>query len=223
MGSAPSGGIRILAAAAFLAMAVPAAAQDVTGCFGESNLATSDLDNFVSGPDAILQIADSFNLMARTRLLAGSSPRTLVPLLDVAVKATPDQMASIGAGLARAANSCLKPNPNYKLEIEKIVAERSVKDPRLAPLLAAFARALGEGATASLGNAPSRASSGAPSISNNGSIGLTGPGSDDGTPGFDGTQSSGAPSYISRNSVSRNGGGQSTVTVLSVSATQPAL
>lgn len=218
MGSAPSGRIRIIAAVAFFVVAMPVAAQDVAGCFGKSNLAQSDVDNFVSKPDVILQIPDSFNLMARTRLLAGSSQSTLGPLLDVAAKSTPEQMASIGAGLARAANSCLKPNANYKLEIEKIVAQRSVADPRLAPLLAAFARALGEGATASLGNAPSRSANGAPSIGNNGAIGLTGPGSDDGTPGFDGTQSSDPPSYISR-----NGGGLSTVSDLSVSATQPAL
>jgi hypothetical protein len=204
-----------LAAAICLAMALPVAAQDGAGCFGVSNLDQSDIDNFVAKPEVLLLIPDSFNMMARTRLLAGSSDKVLNPLLDVAAGATEQQMAAIGAGLGRAANTCLKPNPQFKLLIEKTVAERSVKDPRLAPLLAAFTRALGEGATAALGNAPSRAASGAPSIGNNGAIGLTGPGSDDGL-GFDGTNSSDPPSYISR-----SGGGFSTVTVISVSATQP--
>ncbi len=214
MGRAPTSKMRFLVAAAFVALALPAAAEDGAGCFGASNLAQTDIDSFVGKPDVLLMIPDTFNLMARTRLLAGSSDKTLNPLLDVAAGATAEQMAAIGAGLARAANTCLKPNPNYKLTIEKTVADRSVKDPRLAPLLAAFARALGEGATASLGT-PGRAGNGAPSISNNGSIGLTGPGADNGL-GYEGTTSTDPPSYISR-----SGGGLSTVTVISVSATQP--
>lgn len=215
MGKAPTGRLRFLLAAAFVAVALPAAAESGAGCFGAANLPQPDIDNFVGKPEALLLIPDSFNMMARTRLLAGSSDKALNPLLDVAAGATENQMAAIGAGLARAANSCLKLRPDYKLLIEKTVAERSVKDPRLAPLLAAFARALGEGATASLGTPGRSASRGAPSIGNNGAIGLTGPGSDNGL-GYDGTESSDPPSYISR-----RGGGFSTVTILSVSATQP--
>ncbi len=97
----------------------------------------------------------------------------------------PPQMAAIGAGLGRAANSCQVSDPQFKLAIEKAVAEAATADPNLAPLLAAFAKVLAEGGTAALGPGASAAAA-ASGIGNDGSIGRTGPGADDGTP-FEGS------------------------------------
>ncbi|MBB4190694.1 hypothetical protein GGD53_000827 [Rhizobium aethiopicum] len=108
-----------------------------------------------------------------------------MPVLEQAKKANAAQMAAIGSGLGRAANSCQVSDPQFKLAIEKAVAEAAGADPNLAPLLTAFAKVLAEGGTAALGpgtGAPAAASG----IGNTGSIGQTGPGSDDGTP-FDGS------------------------------------
>ncbi|MGO7939533.1 sugar transporter, partial [Rhizobium ruizarguesonis] len=89
------------------------------------------------------------------------------------------QMAAIGSGLARAANSGQGTDPQFKRAIEKAVAEATIADPNLAPLLAAFAKFLAEGGTAALG--PGASAAAASGIGNEGQVGQTGPGADDGT------------------------------------------
>ena len=153
-------------------------------CLGPANLTTVDVSGFTTNPAALLDVSDPLVLSSRVRALVGSSNDALLPVIEQAKKANAGQMSAIGSGLGRAANSCLVPDPQFKLQIEKAVADAASADPNLAPLLAAFAKVLAEGGTAALGPGASAASAAA-GIGNDGSIGPTGPGSDDGTP-FDG-------------------------------------
>lgn len=153
-------------------------------CLGPANLTTVDVNGFTANPAALLDVSDPLVLSSRVRALVGSSADALLPVIEQAKKANAGQMTAIGAGLARAANSCLVPDPQFKLQIEKAVADAASADPTLAPLLAAFAKVLAEGGTAALGPGGSTAAAAA-GIGNTGSIGQTGPGADDGTP-FDG-------------------------------------
>ena len=194
---------RVAAAALWMTTVYSVASAQGTGCLGNANLADGEINTFISNPKAMLDLKDELDLMTMVRSLVGSSELTVTPVIEISIEATPQQMAAIGAGMARAANSCLKRNPQYKLSIEKIVAERATKDSRLMPLLVAFARALGDGVTASLG-AGQRGGGNpqAPSISNGGTIGMTVLGSDNGL-GFEGTQTAGVL-RISRYSVGRS-------------------
>ncbi|PDT10103.1 sugar transporter [Rhizobium sp. M1] len=154
-------------------------------CLGPANLAPVDISGFTANPAVLLDMSDPLVLSSRVRALVGSSNDALAPVIEQAKKANAAQMAAIGSGLGRAANSCQVSDPQFKLAIEKAVAEAASADPNLAPLLTAFAKVLAEGATAALGpgtGAPAAASG----IGNDGSIGQTGPGSDGGTP-FDGS------------------------------------
>ncbi|OWO95283.1 sugar transporter [Rhizobium esperanzae] len=156
-----------------------------SACLGPANLTPADVGGFNANPAVLLDMSDPLVLSSRVRALVGSSNDALLPVLEQAKKANAAQMAAIGSGLGRAANSCQVSDPQFKLAIEKAVAEAASADPNLAPLLTAFAKVLAEGATAALGpgtGAPAAASG----IGNTGSIGQTGPGSDDGTP-FDGS------------------------------------
>lgn len=153
-------------------------------CLGPANLTSVDVSGFTANPAVLLDVSDPLVLSSRVRALVGSSNDALSPVIEQAKKANAGQMTAIGAGLARAANSCLVPDPQFKLAIEKAVADAASADPTLAPLLAAFAKVLAEGGTAALGPGGSVASA-ATGIGNDGSIGRTGPGADDGTP-FDG-------------------------------------
>ena len=154
-------------------------------CLGPANLTTVDVGGFTANPAVLLDVSDPLVLSSRVRALVGSSGDALLPVIEQAKKANAGQMSAIGAGLARAANSCLVPDPQFKLQIEKAVADAASADPTLAPLLAAFAKVLAEGGTAALG--PGASAAAATGIGNDGSIGPTGPGADDGTP-FDGAE-----------------------------------
>ncbi|MDC9810856.1 MULTISPECIES: sugar transporter [Rhizobium] len=153
-------------------------------CLGPASLTTVDVSGFTANPAALLDMSDPLVLSSRVRALVGSSNDALLPVIEQAKKANATQMAAIGSGLARAANSCQVTDPQFKLAIEKAVADAASADPNLAPLLAAFAKVLAEGGTAALGPGASAAAAAA-GIGNDGSVGQTGPGSDDGTP-FDG-------------------------------------
>ncbi|ANK86872.1 MULTISPECIES: hypothetical protein [Rhizobium] len=171
-----------IAAAIFVGMTSSAFAA---ACLGPANLTPADVGGFTANPAVLLDMSDPLVLSSRVRALVGSSNDALLPVLEQAKKANAAQMAAIGSGLGRAANSCQVSDPQFKLAIEKAVAEAASADPNLAPLLTAFAKVLAEGGTAALGpgtGAPAAASG----IGNTGSIGQTGPGSDDGTP-FDGS------------------------------------
>ncbi|PDS46439.1 sugar transporter [Rhizobium anhuiense] len=150
-------------------------------CVRLSNLSSVDISGFTANPAALLEMSDPLVLSSHVRALVGSSNDALSPVIEQAKKADAAQMAAIGAGLGRAANSCQVTDPQFKLAIEKAVAEAASADPNLAPLLAAFAKVLAEGGTAALGPGGSAAAA-ASGIGNNGSIGRTGPGADDGTP-----------------------------------------
>ncbi len=192
------------------------------GCLGQANLTETDLTAFSSKPTALLDLTDSLALSTKVRSLVGSSDITLPLVIEQAKQANNTQMAAVGAGLARAANSCEIPDPAYKLMIEKTVAEAVQADARLQPLLDAFAKALGEAGTAALGpgGAGAGAAAGASAIGNGGQIGTTGPGSDGGSP-FEGSETSAGKlaasnagfsntfDETSTTFLSSNGGGQS--------------
>ncbi|MBB2686591.1 MULTISPECIES: sugar transporter [Rhizobium] len=168
--------------AAFAGMTSSALAA---ACLGPANLTPVDISGFTANPAVLLDMSDPLVLSSRVRALVGSSDDALSPVIEQAKKANAAQMAAIGAGLGRAANSCQVSDPQFKLAIEKAVAEAATADPNLAPLLAAFAKVLAEGGTAALGPGASAAAA-ASGIGNDGSIGRTGPGADDGTP-FEGS------------------------------------
>ena len=185
-------------------------------CLGPANLTSVDISGFAANPAVLLDMSDPLILSSRVRALVGTSNDALSPVIEQAKAATAAQMAAIGSGLGRAANSCQVSDPQFKLAIEKAVADAASADPNLAPLLAAFAKVLAEGGTAALG--PGGAAAAASGIGNTGSIGQTGPGSDDGTP-YDGAATTAGTLKVSSASddsssttttiVSTNGGGQS--------------
>lgn len=87
-------------------------------------------------------------LSSRIRSLAASSSDTLLPLLELAKTATPSQQAAIGAGLARAATTCVSVNAEYASRIQVAVAELN------SPVLAeAFAGGLDDIQTSALAGA----------------------------------------------------------------------
>ncbi|MBX5068955.1 sugar transporter [Rhizobium lentis] len=188
-------------------------------CLGPANLTSVDVSGFTANPAVLLDMSDALVLSSRVRALVGSSNDALAPVIEQARKANAAQMTAIGAGLGRAANSCQVSDPQFKLAIEKAVAEAASADLNLAPLLAAFAKVLAEGGTAALGPSASAAAA-ATGIGNDGQVGQTGPGSDDGTP-FDGAATTAGTLVVSNASsdsdsssstttfVSTNGGGQS--------------
>ncbi|MBB4439175.1 hypothetical protein GGE15_002439 [Rhizobium esperanzae] len=153
-------------------------------------------------------------MSSRVRALVGSSNDALSPVIEQAKKASAAQMAAIGSGLGRAANSCQVTDPQFKLAIEKAVAEAASADPNLAPLLAAFAKVLAEGGTAALGPGASAAAA-APGIGNDGQVGQTGPGADDGTP-FDGAATTAGTLKVSN--AGADDSSTSTTTILSAGA-----
>ncbi|MEB3047754.1 sugar transporter [Rhizobium mulingense] len=184
------GGIIVAAFAGMTSNAFAAA------CLGPAKLTPVDISGFTANPAVLLDMSDPLVLSSHVRALVGSSNDALSPVIEQAKKANATQMAAIGAGLGRAANSCKVSDPQFKLAIEKAVAEAASADPNLAPLLAAFAKVLAEGGTAALGPGTSAAAA-ASGIGNSGSIGQTGPGSDDGTP-YEGAATTAGTLRVSR-------------------------
>ena len=181
-------------------------------CLGPANLTTVDVGGFTANPAVLLDVSDPLVLSSRVRALVGSSNDALLPVIEQAKKASAGQMSAIGAGLARAANSCLVPDPQFKLQIEKAVADAASADPNLAPLLAAFAKVLAEGGTAALGPGGSVASAAA-GIGNDGSIGRTGPGADDGSP-FEGAATTAGTLKVSNAGDTSSSSTTTTTTIL---------
>ncbi|TAU86447.1 sugar transporter [Rhizobium leguminosarum] len=179
-------------------------------CLGPANLTSVDVSGFTANPAVLLDMSDPLVLSSRVRALVGSSNDALSPVIEQAKKANAAQMAAIGSGLGRAANSCQVTDPQFKLAIEKVVADAASADPNLAPLLAAFAKVLAEGGTAALG--PGASAAAASGIGNDGQVGQTGPGADDGTP-FDG-----AATTAGTLKVSNAGSDASTTTIVSSGA-----
>ncbi|MGO7075469.1 sugar transporter [Rhizobium johnstonii] len=185
-------------------------------CVRLSSVTFVDVNGFTANPAALLDMSDPLVLSSSVRALVGSSNDALSPVIEQAKKADAAQMAAIGSGLGRAANSCQVTDPLFKLAIEKAVAEAATADPNLAPLLAAFAKVLAEGGTAALGPGGS-ATAAASGIGNNGSIGRTGPGADDGTP-FEGSETTAGTLKVSN-----AGAGQSSDSAESTSVSIPVI
>ncbi|WP_222305082.1 sugar transporter [Rhizobium leguminosarum] len=184
-------------------------------CLGPANLTSVDVSGFTASPAVLLDMSDPLVLSSRVRALVGSSNDALSPVIEQAKKASAIQMAAIGSGLGRAANSCQVTDPQFKLAIEKAVAEAASADPNLAPLLAAFAKVLAEGGTAALGPGASAAAA-ASGIGNDGQVGQTGPGADDGTP-FDGAATTAGTLKVS-NAGADDSSSTSTTTIVSTGA-----
>ncbi|MGO6674348.1 sugar transporter [Rhizobium leguminosarum] len=182
-------------------------------CLGPANLTSVDISGFTTSPAVLLDMSDPLVLSSRVRALVGSSNDALSPVIEQAKKANAAQMSAIGSGLGRAANSCQVTDPQYKLAIEKAVAEAASADPNLAPLLAAFAKVLAEGGTAALG--PGASAAAASGIGNDGQVGQTGPGADDGTP-FDGAATTAGTLKVSN--AGADDSSTSTTTILSAGA-----
>jgi hypothetical protein len=106
------------------------------------------------------------------------------------------------------------PDPQFKLAIEKAVADAAIADPNLAPLLAAFAKVLAEGGTAALG--PGASAAAASGIGNDGQVGQTGPGADDGTP-FDGAATTAGTLKVSNAGADSSSSSSTTTTTIIVS------
>jgi hypothetical protein len=183
-------------------------------CLGPANLTSVDVSGFTASPAVLLDMSDPLVLSSRVRALVGSSNDALSPVIEQAKKASAAQMAAIGSGLARAANSCQVTDPQFKLAIEKAVADAASADPNLAPLLAAFAKVLAEGGTAALGPGASAAAA-ASGIGNDGQVGQTGPGADDGTP-FDGAATTTGTLKVSN--AGSDGSSSTSTTILSTGA-----
>ena len=179
-------------------------------CLGPANLTSVDISGFTASPAVLLDMSDPLVLSSRVRALVGSSNDALSPVIEQAKKANAVQMAAIGSGLGRAANSCQVTDPQFKLAIEKAVADAASADPNLAPLLAAFAKVLAEGGTAALG--PGASAAAASGIGNDGQVGQTGPGADDGTP-FDGAATTAGTLKVS------NAGADSSTTTTTIVST----
>lgn len=182
-------------------------------CLGPANLTPVDVSGFTTNPAVLLDMSDPLVLSSRVRALVGSSNDALAPVIEQAKKANAAQMAAIGSGLGRAANSCLVSDPQFKLAIEKAVAEAATADPNLAPLLAAFAKVLAEGGTAALGPGASASAAG---IGNDGSVGQTGPGADDGTP-FEGAETTAGTLKVSNAGSDDSSSSSTTTTTIIVS------
>lgn len=109
-------------------------------CLGPANLTSVDVSGFTANPAVLLDMSDPLVLSSRVRALVGSSNDALSPVIEQAKKANVAQMAAIGSGLGRAANSCQVTDPQFKLAIEKAVADAASADPNLAPLLCSLCK-----------------------------------------------------------------------------------
>lgn len=184
-------------------------------CVRLSSVTFVDINGFTANPAALLDMSDPLVLSSSVRALVGSSNDALSLVIEQAEKADAAQMAAIGSGLGRAANSCQVTDPLFKLAIEKAVAEAASTDPNLVPLLAAFAKVLAEGGTAALGPGGSAAAA-ASGIGNDGQVGQTGPGADDGTP-FDGAVTTAGTLKVS-NAGADDSSSTSRTTIVSIGA-----
>jgi len=135
-----------------------------------ARLSDEEIAAFLKSPDSLLEqfVTGGLPMSTRVRSLAGSSPDTLDPILALVPKANIQQIAAIGAGLARAARALTTINPEYAALIqEKIV---KLNDDGLS---VAFVTATGEVQTAALGagGGGAGAGGGASGIGGNGQAG----------------------------------------------------
>jgi hypothetical protein len=163
--------------------------EAAASCFqAPAALSATELDLFRASPENVLRdYAPGLPLSTRVRSLAGSSLSTVDVILKIAATATPEQRASIGSGLARAAKACVAVDQRYAMQIQQSVAGSN-----LAEIITAFSSASDDVQTAALGGA-SGAAGGAAGI---GGGGLAGPGA--GTAGGDASNpTANAPGFSS--------------------------
>lgn len=121
------------------------------GCFQPPALLQPQaIASFISDPSALLSANPQGGIQMSTqiRALAGSDSDAVDAALALGTTANADQKAAIGAGLARAAISCVAVDPKYAAEIQQKVAASPFSE-----VLVAFQSASDDTATASLGAA----------------------------------------------------------------------
>lgn len=139
--------------------AVPSAAVEATeatqtpkavaaACFvSPVKLSDEKIKAFLADPKALMarNPDGGIALATEVRSLAGSSSATVPALVELARTAAPAQQAGIGAGLARAALTCARTDPDYAAMIQQLVAGSA-----LGPMITAFASVSDEVQTAAL-------------------------------------------------------------------------
>lgn len=147
-----------------------------------AKLQDEKIKNFLADPKALMtrHPEGGIALATEVRSLAGSSSDTVSVLVELARTAGPAQQAGIGAGLARAALTCSRTDPDYAAMIQEAVAASA-----LGPMITAFASVSDEVQTAALASGPSGGGGGA-TVTTAG--GIAGDGAAvGGTAGLDGT------------------------------------
>ena len=120
-------GVRQLAVAltfgaTLLAVAVPAQAA----CYGPRQaLPAQAISDFTANPGQLFQQFPGGNggMSARVRDLLGSDPSALPAVMSLMARATPEQKASLAAGMAQAARICVGRDQAFANEIAKAVAD----------------------------------------------------------------------------------------------------
>jgi hypothetical protein len=113
---------------------------------------------FKDNPGALLAAnpVGGYGLTTQVRSLAGSDTDSLSTIVGLAGSGNPEQVTSIGAGLAQAATACVNLRPDIAAQIQQAVAA-SGND----ALIAAFAAATGNTQTAAVGGVGGGAGGGA--------------------------------------------------------------
>lgn len=163
------------------------------GCFvSPARLPVSEIETFIQAPEQLLVnfLQGGIQLASQVRALAGSSSDTLEPILRLTSQASTEQLAGMGAGLARAARACAASEPEYALQIQERVIELNN-----AAMTTAFLGASNDVETAALGGA----GAGATGAAGIGSGGVAGGGAA-GLDGSEATASSSGSYSVSRGS-----------------------
>jgi len=128
------------------------------GCFlSPVKLADDDIGAFLASPASLNTVfpTGGFEMIARVRVLAGSSAETLDPMMGLVPQMSAAQKTALGSGLARTARACAAANPEYAQIIQEKVALANSSE-----VTAAFLSTLNEVQTAALGPAGAGAGAG---------------------------------------------------------------
>lgn len=139
-----------LAALCSLAVVGAPGVSFAAACFeSPAALASSEVADFQSNPDVILasNTSGGGDLARAVRFMVGTESDTVSALIKLAESASPEQIASIGAGLGQAASICELEYPEISLQIQEAVAASG-----LPALVSAFNSAVGGEVTAALGD-----------------------------------------------------------------------
>ena len=203
--------VRVFAVGSVIAFWTSSAqAAPAPGCFLlPAKLGDDAITSFLSSPSDLLTLNPTSSLAMATsvRSLAGSSADALDPILGLVGSANPQQVAAIGAGLARTTRACTATNLPYATQIQEKVALLNNE-----ALTTAYLAALNDIQTAALG-AAGAGGAGAGGIGGGGVAG-------GGSGGLGGNESvanssptSGSSSSSSRFFASRSAGGTTVIVV----------